>query len=185
MALNYKQAAFVAEYLIDFNATQAAIRAGYSERTAGAQGHRLLKNVEIAAAIHQHLEERTIPAAEVLARLSDQARGSAADYLSIDDYGYVRLDLEKMKREGKLHLVHAYKATKQGTEVKLYDAQSALVHLGKHYGLFTDDATKTWRDEVIDLLRRRALPLDTVWDELGDELASELFDAAGVSRIKS
>ena len=46
-----KQARFVEEYLIDLNATQAAIRAGYSNKTAYSQGQRLLKKVEIAAAI--------------------------------------------------------------------------------------------------------------------------------------
>ena len=46
-----KQERFVQQYLIDLNATQAAIRAGYSKKTAGSQGHDLLKNPEIAAAI--------------------------------------------------------------------------------------------------------------------------------------
>ncbi len=44
------------------------------------------------------------------------------------------------------------------------------------------DGKPTWRGEVIDLLRRGALPLDIVTEELGDELATELFDAAGVAR---
>ena len=47
MSLNIKQAAFVREYLVDFNATQAAIRAGYSAKTAGQIGHELLKKPEI------------------------------------------------------------------------------------------------------------------------------------------
>jgi phage terminase small subunit len=42
---------FVTEYLIDLNATRAAIRAGYSAKTAGSQGERLLRNVEICAAV--------------------------------------------------------------------------------------------------------------------------------------
>lgn len=46
-----KQAAFVREYLIDLNATQAAIRAGYSRKTAGSQGFDLLKKPEIAEAV--------------------------------------------------------------------------------------------------------------------------------------
>lgn len=51
MALTPKQEAFVREYLKDLNATQAAIRAGYSEDSAGTEGHRLLKNAEILEAI--------------------------------------------------------------------------------------------------------------------------------------
>lgn len=49
--LNPKQAKFVKEYLIDLNAKQAAIRAGYSEKTAEVQGCRLLRNVQVKAAI--------------------------------------------------------------------------------------------------------------------------------------
>jgi phage terminase small subunit len=49
--LNEKQARFVAEYLKDLNATQAAMRAGYSKRTSYAQGCRLLKHVEVAKAV--------------------------------------------------------------------------------------------------------------------------------------
>lgn len=49
--LTAKQARFKDEYLIDNNATQAAIRAGYSAKTAKSQGQRLLTNVDIAAAI--------------------------------------------------------------------------------------------------------------------------------------
>ncbi len=50
-ALNGKQQRFILEYLIDFNASQAAIRAGYSPKTAGSQAHDLLKKPEIQAAI--------------------------------------------------------------------------------------------------------------------------------------
>ena len=51
MPLTRKQHRFVAEYLVDLNASQAALRAGYSARTAPQQGSRLLKNVEVQAAI--------------------------------------------------------------------------------------------------------------------------------------
>jgi len=49
--LNQRQVAFINEYLIDLNATQAAIRAGYSEKTAGQIGHELLKKPEITEAL--------------------------------------------------------------------------------------------------------------------------------------
>lgn len=51
MSLSAKQQRFVDEYLVDCNATQAAIRAGYSERTAKEQGARLLTNVHVSAAL--------------------------------------------------------------------------------------------------------------------------------------
>ena len=58
MALNEKQAAFVREYLVDLNATQAAIRAGYSEHTAGAIGHENLQKPEIQSAVVAGIQER-------------------------------------------------------------------------------------------------------------------------------
>lgn len=51
--MNARQKRFVTEYMIDMNATQAAIRAGYSEKTAYSSGQRLLKNVEVESAIYE------------------------------------------------------------------------------------------------------------------------------------
>ena len=75
MALTAKQRRFVEEYLVDLNATQAATRAGYSSRTAASQGERLLRNVEVAQAIHAALAKRSertqIDADYVLCRLAE------------------------------------------------------------------------------------------------------------------
>lgn len=65
--MNAKQERFVHEYLQDFNATQAAIRAGYSPKTAYSQGHRLLKDVEVEAAIKAG-RERISQGSEVTAK---------------------------------------------------------------------------------------------------------------------
>ncbi|MGY2438571.1 terminase small subunit [Pseudomonas sp. SDO52101_S400] len=62
MALTPKQQRFVDEYLIDLNATQAAIRAGYSKKTADQQASRLLTNVKVRAELSRSMsarEERT------------------------------------------------------------------------------------------------------------------------------
>lgn len=59
MSLTAKQQRFVEEYVVDFNATQAAIRAGYSEKTAYSIGDENLKKPEIAAAIDQLRQEAT------------------------------------------------------------------------------------------------------------------------------
>lgn len=68
-----KHKAFVREYLLDPNATQAAIRAGYSEKTARQQGQRLLTNVNILAAINaaqaKRAERTQIDADYVLRRI--------------------------------------------------------------------------------------------------------------------
>ena len=71
--LNAKQEMFCREYIVDLNATQAAIRTGYSERTANAQAGRLLSNVSIRARIEElkaaRNEEVKIDANYVLKRL--------------------------------------------------------------------------------------------------------------------
>ncbi|MFB5761039.1 terminase small subunit [Paenibacillus medicaginis] len=58
MALTAKQKLFIKEYLVDLNATQAAIRAGYSAKTANEQGARLLANVSVQAAIQVAMDKR-------------------------------------------------------------------------------------------------------------------------------
>ncbi len=59
MSLTPKQARFIEDFLIDLNATQAAIRAGYSQKTAEQQGARLFRNVKVAAAIQEAQEARS------------------------------------------------------------------------------------------------------------------------------
>lgn len=58
MKLTAKQAAFCREYLVDLNATQAAIRAGYSKKTAGAIGNENLQKPEIARVIAELADQR-------------------------------------------------------------------------------------------------------------------------------
>lgn len=129
--LNIKQQAFVEEYLKDFNATQAAIRAGYSAKTAYSIGSRLLKDVEVSRAIKAHVAERAMGADEVLLRLADIARGSLDD--CVDDRG--NINIVKAKKAGKLHLVRRYSSSEKfGEEVELYDKLKALELLGKNNG---------------------------------------------------
>lgn len=88
MALNAKQERFVAEYLIDLNATQAAVRSGYSARTAYSIGQRLLKHVEVDAAIASAQTERSqrteITADQVLREL---AKVGFANLSDVTDWG--------------------------------------------------------------------------------------------------
>lgn len=83
-----KQQRFVEEYLIDLNATQAAIRAGYKEDSAGAVGHENLKKPEIAEAIAAAQQERSqrtkIDAAWVLRRLAGEAEADISELYQED-----------------------------------------------------------------------------------------------------
>lgn len=78
-----KQQRFVDEYLVDLNGTQAAIRAGYSSKTAEVQGSRLLSNDKISAAVSEARAERSdrtkVDADWVLVRLADEAKADLAD----------------------------------------------------------------------------------------------------------
>lgn len=78
-----KQARFVEEYLMDLNATQAAIRAGYSKKTAGQIGEHLLKKVEIQQALEERMKSRSertqIDSDWVLIRLAQDATADLAD----------------------------------------------------------------------------------------------------------
>lgn len=76
--MNAKQRRFIEEYLLDSNATKAAIRAGYSPKTANEQGARLLANASVAAELAKAQAERSertaITADNVLKELWENAR---------------------------------------------------------------------------------------------------------------
>ncbi len=82
-ALTPKQARFVAEYLIDLNATQAAIRAGYSARTAAQGAAQLLSNIKVRSAVDAGIAKRSdkleITAEKVLRDLEEQRLAAKQD----------------------------------------------------------------------------------------------------------
>ena len=83
MALTQKEQRFCEEYLVDFNQTQAAIRAGYSKKTAGVIGWENLRKPKIRAVIDKKLQELSLSAEETSKMLSDMARGKLNDYYVI------------------------------------------------------------------------------------------------------
>lgn len=139
MGLTDKRQKFIDEYLKCWNASEAARRAGYSERSAGAMGHDLLKIPEIKAAIQEKINERAMGRDEVLDRLAEQARGVDSSYYN-GTLGMLYLDAEKLIEDGKAHLIKKVHYDKEGglSSIELYDSQAALVHLGRHHQLFSD-----------------------------------------------
>lgn len=135
--LTDKQQLFVQHYLSCLNGAEAARRAGYAASGARQEAYRLLTNADIRALIDARMAELVMPADEVLFRLSEQASGSMADFMSLKGRG-VGLDLKKAALADKLHLVKKYSKTKQGVSVELYDAHAAQALLGKYHGLFVD-----------------------------------------------
>jgi phage terminase small subunit len=151
--LTRKQSLFVAEYLTDLNGTQAAIRAGYSAKTAPEQGSRLLTNVKVAAAIEaaqQARAQRTgITADRVVAELAKLGFANMADYMRATDGGDPYLDFSALSRDQAAALqevtVDRYteghgedKRDVKRVKFKLADKRAALVDLGRHLGLFVD-----------------------------------------------
>lgn len=139
MALTPKQQAFVEHYLQCWNASEAARRAGYNGR-ANTVGPRLLSNVVIAQAIKERLAELKMSADEVLVRLTEQARGDMSEFIRFEDG--VKMPFSDWKAaydKGLFRLVKKFKYDAQGRpEIELYDAQAALVQMGKAHGLFVD-----------------------------------------------
>ena len=126
-----KEKVWLAEYLKCFNATEAARRAGYS--WPDRQGHRL--RLKLSDQIETSLKSRAMTPEQVIDRLGSQARAEYSEY--INDQGEV--DLAAMRAAGKMHLVKGVKYDRQGRRmIEFYDAQSALVHIGKHQKLFTE-----------------------------------------------
>ena len=149
MALTARRQAFVDEYLKCWNASEAARVAGYA--APGVEGHRLLKIAEISEEIQRRVTERAMSADEVLVRLAEQARGDMSDFVSfVPGIKLPFFDLAKAHEAGKFGLVKKLKYGKDGeVEFELYDAQAALVQLGKVHKLFTDKQDVTIEGEAL------------------------------------
>lgn len=155
--LTPKQQLFVQEYLIDLNATQAAIRAGYSVQTANEQGSRMLANVSIQNAIAKSMAERSkrtqIKADMVVKELAQIAFADIKDFLSfrtaqtvigrdedgepIIDYSQI-IDL-KDSDDVDGRMIQEVSINSKGVfTFKLHDKMAALDKLGKHLGLYNE-----------------------------------------------
>lgn len=120
MALTNKQQAFIEEYLLDFNATRAAERAGYKGNTnsLACMGHDLLRNPKIEFVVRQRLQDKAMRADEVLMRLAEQARaticGKLADMPKRKDFTLtdeqVRALTQAIKQDKRPQVVHASRA---------------------------------------------------------------------------
>jgi phage terminase small subunit len=127
--LTPKQSRFVEEYLVDLNATQAAMRAGYSARTANEQGARLLANASVRDAVQEAMNSRSerteITTDYVLAGIREIAERCLQ-----------RAPVMVGRGEDRAQMID-----EQGRHVWTFDstgANKAFENLGKHLKLFTD-----------------------------------------------
>uniref|UniRef100_UPI003FEFD370 terminase small subunit n=1 Tax=Lachnospira sp. TaxID=2049031 RepID=UPI003FEFD370 len=165
MALTDKQKRFCDEYLIDLNATQAAIRAGYSEKTAYRTGADNLRKPQIEEYIAKRqkelsrsteiTQERVIKELALIAfsnnadyahvvekKMKAEVGGALVDVLDEDGkpvmYRTVEPVLTEELTEEQKRALAVIKKGKEGLEVKSCDKVKALELLGKHLGIFTD-----------------------------------------------
>lgn len=171
--LTAKQQRFVDEYLIDLNATQAAIRAGYSPQTAQEQGSQNLSKLMVSEAIDKALAARSrrtgITQDRVLRELAKVAFVNANDVIDPDS-ATVRADAT----EEDLACIQAVKVktseSEMGSsserEIKLYDKMRALEMLGKHLGLFDKRGQDSSNGEKNNLLEAIAATEEIDTDDL-------------------
>ena len=143
--LTPKQAEFVRQYLVDLNATAAAIRAGYSERTAKSQGQRLLTNVDVSAALaaaKAEREQRTeITQDRVVSELAKIAFADPRELMEWGPEGVKLKDSAELTEEQAASVAEVSETTtKDGGSLRLkkHDKVKALELLGRHLGMFTD-----------------------------------------------
>lgn len=136
--LNAKQQRFVAEYLIDLNATQAAIRAGYSAKNANQHGYRLLTIPEIAAAVAdgnaRRLSLLDMTHADVLRELAVVAFGRLTNVATWNGRT-IRLKPSEALTKDDAALVAEVGMTRHGPTVKMADKVGALKTLHAHFQL--------------------------------------------------
>lgn len=144
--LSPKRQRFVEEYLIDLNATQAAIRAGYAPKGAKQQGDRLLTYVDVDAAVKKVLAERSkanqISQERILEELRRMAFVDSTRISWIED-GEVHFAETKDLSEDDRRAIAEISETisqngKKTISVKVHSKQKALELLGKHLGMFVD-----------------------------------------------
>ncbi|MDX0262422.1 terminase small subunit [Sinorhizobium meliloti] len=168
--LTPKQARFVEEYLIDLNATQAAIRAGYSKKTANEIGAENLAKPSIKAAVEDALakrsEETRIDANWVLQRLAAEAEADIADLYTETGALKPVHEWPKIWRQGLVagidveELFEGYGEERQQTgfvrKIKLSDRVRRLELIGKHVRVnaFQDQVKVTGFDGLADRLAR-------------------------------
>lgn len=140
-----KQERFVEEYLIDLNGTQAAIRAGFSPKTAAEQACRMLKGGHVKDAIDKAMAERSkrtgITQDRVLRELARLAFVNPADVMNLNEavvMDEASLDDLAAIASVKVKTIPTEDGEIVEREVKLYDKNKSLDMLSRHLGMYND-----------------------------------------------
>lgn len=168
--LNDQQKLFCREYVKDLNATQAAIRAGYSKKTAQQISSRLLLNVVISAEIAKLNDERfkivQEEGVDVIRELGTLATIDMGDYYTTDENGKrTAIPLSKIPAY-KRRAIKEVRTMDGETVYKFWNKDKALENLGRHGRLFVDQVTdpdekplteKELDAKIADLLRKKGV----------------------------
>lgn len=153
-----KQQLFSEYYAECLNGTQAAQLARYKGNDAALAvvGSQNIRKSNVRAYIDELLAAKKLSLPEVLARISDHATGSMADFLETGDLeGFNTINLRKAREAGKLHLLKSVKISRtlQGGSIaiELYSASSAHDKLMKHYGQYQERVDLTSGGEPFDI----------------------------------
>lgn len=140
--LTQKEKTFIDEYLIDFNATRAAIKAGYSKKTARTIACQTLARLHIQAEINKGIDARServvIKQDRVIYELSKIAFSDIANYIDLDGGSITVRDMSDIDTSVLSEI--SEHITPKGTnfKIKLNDKLKALELLGRHLGMFSD-----------------------------------------------
>ncbi|NPV26402.1 MAG: terminase small subunit [Firmicutes bacterium] len=162
--LTPKQQRFVEEYLIDLNATAAAIRAGYSAKTAHEQGAQLFSIREaIDKAIAERSKRTGINQDRVIREYARIGFAKITDFVEWDDFGSIRLkpscdlsedDAAAIIEVSETEIELPSGGTKRTRKIKLHGKCPALEKLGKHLGMFKDKVDVNVEVSLADLLKK-------------------------------
>ena len=177
------QRQFVKYYVgeCNLNGTRAAIKAGYSRKSARQIASENLSKPYIRAEIDRLLEAQAMSKSEVLARLTLHGRGDMREFINLSS--------KQLKRHPDGQLIKKYKRTvttygddrtEEKVELELYDAQAALVQLGKYHKLFSERIeVDDWRSQAIRDIKAGLIEFEALADEFDRDTAAELFTLAG------
>ncbi len=149
--LTPKQERFVDEYLVDLNATAAAKRAGYSEKSASRIAIELLNKTHVSAAIQARRDKLRgkleITQEAVLQELASIAFANGTDFVTVTGAGLLCVKATSEVPKNKLPAIAGIKYSQLGIEIKLHDKVRALELLGKHLGVFATGGSAAAAEE--------------------------------------
>lgn len=167
MGVSQKQKRFIEEYLVDLNATQAAVRAGYAPKSAEKHSYRLLKRPDVAAAVEEAIARRSarteITQDMVIWELAAIAFAKVTDHTCVEEDGAVRVLPTEGLTEQQRSAIAGIKVSRYGVQVSNYDKLRALELLGKHLGMFggKDEPVVEDNDLIERLLEETGEDVDT------------------------